>query len=123
MRTVACPGGKSLLKLDLNARLEASHGTHLSLDVNALLRSVAGSELLLDVDAKQQSSAGATLLLDADVLVQATGGAKVALDRDALLSGAQSTVAGDFTAQLDAGGYVKAEPKGVTVQGITVAIN
>ena len=116
-------GGKALLKLDVNALLASSQGTQLTFDANVLVQSVAGAQLFLDANVRNQSSAGAMMVLDANVLAQATGGGKVSLDANAVMSGAESTVAGDVTAQLNAGGNVKADPGGVTVLGSKVSIN
>jgi type VI secretion system secreted protein VgrG len=132
-------GDGSSMTLDVNSLIQSSQGTKVMLDSNALMQSSGSSQILLDANALTQSSGGSSMLLDANALarssggsevlldanakVAASGGGQLVLDANATMSGAEATVSGQMSAQLDSTGNVKADPTGVTVMGTMIKLN
>lgn len=99
-------GGKSVMRLDVNAYSESSFGSTVLLDQNACMTaSESGAQLLLDKNALMTSKDGGSVFLDADATMDSGSGS-------AFVSGAKAVSLAGATAAT-----INLEAAGATVSG------
>jgi type VI secretion system secreted protein VgrG len=104
-------GGKSSIKLDINAFTQSSGGSSVLLDANACMTANGEAQVLLDANALMTSKGKSKVLLDGDAtLDSASGTANVTAAVKVALAGASS-------------GKVDLEAAGATVSGPKVSVS